>query len=105
LVIEELNEIRKRYAYLDQAILHLGGTRVLGILVTMDGEQGIELLKLLEPKVAVPIHYNDYTVFKSPLSDFEKAVKIAGLERRIRYLQHGETYNFEVPVPSSMSMK
>jgi L-ascorbate metabolism protein UlaG (beta-lactamase superfamily) len=105
LVIDELKEIRKRYAYLDQAILHLGGTRALGILVTMDGEQGVELVKLLEPKVAIPIHYNDYTVFKSPLSDFQKEVKKAGLESQIRYLQHGETYNFEVPVPSNMLMK
>ncbi|MGE3815010.1 MAG: MBL fold metallo-hydrolase [Nitrospiraceae bacterium] len=105
LVIDELKDIRKRYAYLDQAILHLGGTRVLGILVTMDGEQGVELLKLLEPKVAVPIHYNDYTVFKSPLSDFQNEVKKAGLESRIRYLQHGETYHFDVPVPANMSVK
>ncbi len=100
LVIDELKEIRKRYAYLDQAILHLGGTRALGILVTMDGEQGVEMLKLLEPKIAIPIHYNDYTVFKSPLSDFQREVKAAGWEGRIRYLKHGETYNFEVPVPS-----
>jgi L-ascorbate metabolism protein UlaG (beta-lactamase superfamily) len=105
LVIDELKEIRKRYAHLDQAILHLGGTRILGILVTMDGEQGVELLKLLEPKIAVPIHYNDYTVFKSPLSDFQEEVKRAGLEGRIRYLQHGETYKFDVPVPSNRPMK
>jgi L-ascorbate metabolism protein UlaG (beta-lactamase superfamily) len=102
LVFDELNEIRKRYAYLDQAILHLGGTRALGILVTMDGRQGIELLKLLQPKVAIPIHYNDYTVFKSPLSEFQDEVKAAGWEDRVRYLKHGETYNFEVPTPAAM---
>ncbi|HEX2056566.1 MAG TPA: MBL fold metallo-hydrolase, partial [Nitrospiraceae bacterium] len=51
LVHDELKEIRRRYAYLDQAILHLGGTRALGILVTMDGRQGVELLRLLEPKL------------------------------------------------------
>lgn len=102
LVFDELNEIRKRYAYLDQAILHLGGTRALGILVTMDGRQGLELLKLLEPKLAIPIHYNDYTVFKSPLSEFQDEVKAAGWENRVRYLTHGETYNFEVPVPAAM---
>lgn len=100
LVFDELKEIRKRYAYLDQAILHLGGTRALGILVTMDGRQGLELLKLLEPKFAIPIHYNDYTVFKSPLSAFQDEVKVAGWENRVHYLKHGETYNFEVPAPA-----
>jgi L-ascorbate metabolism protein UlaG (beta-lactamase superfamily) len=102
LVIDELKEIRRRYAYLDQAILHLGGTRALGILVTMDGRQGLELLQLLEPKLAIPIHYNDYTVFKSPLSEFQHEVTAAGWEDRVRYLQHGETYNFEVPAPAVM---
>jgi L-ascorbate metabolism protein UlaG (beta-lactamase superfamily) len=99
LIFDELKEIGKRYGYLDQAILHLGGTRALGILVTMDGRQGLELLKLLQPKVAIPIHYNDYTVFKSPLSEFQNEVKAAGWEDRVRYLKHGETYNFEVPTP------
>jgi L-ascorbate metabolism protein UlaG (beta-lactamase superfamily) len=65
----------------------------------MDGRQGLELLKLLQPKVAIPIHYNDYTVFKSPLSEFQNEVKAAGWEDRVRYLKHGETYNFEVPTP------
>jgi L-ascorbate metabolism protein UlaG (beta-lactamase superfamily) len=104
LVFDELTEIRTRYAYLDQAILHLGGTRALGILVTLDGRQGLELLKLLGPKVAIPIHYNDYTVFKSPLSEFQDAVKAAGWENRVRYLQHGETYNFEVPAPAAVRL-
>ena len=79
------------------ALLHLGGTRVLGILVTMDAEQGVEALRIIDPRTAVPIHYNDYGVFKSPLEDFKKAVAEAGLEDRVRYLAHGETYEFEVP--------
>jgi L-ascorbate metabolism protein UlaG (beta-lactamase superfamily) len=102
LVFDGLQEIKKRYAYLDQAILHLGGTRALGILVTMDGEQGVELLKLMQPKIAIPVHYNDYTVFKSPLTDFQREVEAAGWGNRIRYLAHGETYNFDVPVPTTM---
>jgi L-ascorbate metabolism protein UlaG (beta-lactamase superfamily) len=101
LVFDELKEIRRRYAYLDQAVLHLGGTRALGILVTMDGRQGIDLLKMLQPKLAIPIHYNDYTVFKSPLSEFQEEVKAAGWEDRVRYLTHGETYHFEVPAQAA----
>jgi len=46
---------------------------------------------------AIPIHYNDYEVFKSPLEDFKRAAEAAGLSERMIYLSHGETYDFEVP--------
>ena len=97
LLHNRLREIPRRYPEIDLALLHLGGTRVLGILVTMDAEQGVEALRIIDPRTAVPIHYNDYGVFKSPLEDFKKAVAEAGLEDRVRYLAHGETYEFEVP--------
>ena len=96
LVHDQLHRIPERYTEIDLALLHLGGTRVLGLLVTMDAEQGVEAMRIIDPRTAVPIHYNDYTVFKSPLDDFNKAVAEAGLEDRVRYLAHGETYEFEV---------
>ena len=98
LVMDALKEIPRRYPNIDLALLHLGGTRVLGILVTMDAEQGVEILQIVNPKRAIPIHYNDYDVFKSPLSDFRQAVEAAGLENRVHYLSHGETYNFSAAV-------
>ena len=98
LVHDALQAIPKRYPDIDQALLHLGGTRVLGVLVTMDGKQGADALKLVQPTVAIPIHYNDYTVFKSPLSDFTKEARAAGLEDKVRYLSHGDAYTFEVPI-------
>ena len=97
LIIDDLQEIPRRYPDIDLALLHLGGTRALGILVTMDAEQGVEMLRIVQPKLAIPIHYNDYDVFKSPLSDFQQAVEAAGLADRVHYLSHGETYTFEVP--------
>jgi L-ascorbate metabolism protein UlaG (beta-lactamase superfamily) len=95
LVIDDLKEIPRRYPNLDLSLLHLGGTRVLGIMVTMDAKQGLELLQIVKPMLAIPIHYNDYDVFKSPLSDFQREVKAAGLEHKVRYLSHGEIYTFE----------
>ena len=97
LIIDDLQEIPRRYPDIDLALLHLGGTRALGILVTMDAEQGVKMLRIVQPKLAIPIHYNDYDVFKSPLSDFQRAVEAAGLADRVHYLSHGETYAFEVP--------
>ncbi|HEX6288179.1 MAG TPA: MBL fold metallo-hydrolase [Herpetosiphonaceae bacterium] len=97
LVHDRLKQIPRRYPNVDLALLHLGGTRVLGIMVTMDGKQGLEVVRLIDPTIAIPIHYNDYTVFKSPLEDFQREVRAAGIEDKIRYLRHGETYRFEIP--------
>ncbi|QIN79818.1 MBL fold metallo-hydrolase [Rubrobacter marinus] len=96
LIHPELRKIPERYPEVDLALLHLGGTRVLGIMVTMDAEQGVEAMRIIDPKAAIPIHYNDYSVFESPLEDFERAVEEAGLEDRVHYLAHGETHEFEV---------
>lgn len=105
LLYDKLGEIKRRYESIDQALIHLGGTSVLGLLVTMDGTQGVGLLKLLRPKVAIPIHFNDYTVFKSPLSDFQAEVRRAELETEVYYLDHGDSYSFEVPSPMTHTTK
>jgi L-ascorbate metabolism protein UlaG (beta-lactamase superfamily) len=96
LVIDDLKEIPRHYPDINLALLHLGGTEVMGIMLTMDGKQGIEMMQTVNPKLGIPIHYNDYDVFKSPLSDFQQEVKAAGLQDRIYYLSHGETYTFKV---------
>lgn len=94
LVYEDLKAIPQRYPQIDLALLHLGGTAVLGVLLTMDAAQGVRALRLIQPRRAIPIHYNDYTVFKSPLEDFMAAVKAAGLEDKVHYLRHGDSYTF-----------
>lgn len=95
LVYDDINEIPRRYPDIDLALLHLGGTRILGVMkVTMDGKDGVQMLQIIAPHHAIPIHYNDYDVFKSPLSEFEKEVNAAGLQGKITYLKHGETYKF-----------
>jgi L-ascorbate metabolism protein UlaG (beta-lactamase superfamily) len=103
LIHDRLREIPRRFPDVDLALLHLGGTKVLGIMVTMDAEQGVEAMRIVDPRTAVPIHYNDYEVFESPLEDFKRAVNEAGLEDRVHYLSHGETYEFEVASVRSAS--
>ena len=97
LIHEHLKEIPRRYPDIDVALLHLGGTRIAGVLLTMDAKQGVEAIRITNPRTAIPIHYNDYGVFKSPLDDFKAAVREAGLEERVHYLAHGETFDIEVP--------
>jgi L-ascorbate metabolism protein UlaG (beta-lactamase superfamily) len=61
----------------------------------MDDEQGVEMIRIVQPEMAIPIHYNDYDVFKSPLDDFKAAVAKAGLTERVTYLSHGDSYEFK----------
>ncbi len=97
LIHNHLKEIPKRYPDIDLALLHLGGTTFFGVMLTMDAKQGVRAIRLINPHEAIPIHYNDYNIFKSPLDDFKRAVAKARFEKRVRYLGHGETYTFEVP--------
>jgi L-ascorbate metabolism protein UlaG (beta-lactamase superfamily) len=97
LLRDELREIPKRFPEIDVALLHLGGTRLFGVLLTMDARQGVEAIRWIQPRRVIPIHYDDYPVFKSPLIDFVREVKSAGLEERIIYLQRGQWYEVEVP--------
>lgn len=86
-----LRSIVERHGPLDTAVLHLGGTRILGILVTMDAEQGADVVELLRPGATVPIHTDDYPVFRSPPEDFVAAWQRRGLPGRLQQVQHGET--------------
>ena len=81
----------------DTVEFNKGGARIMGVMLTMDDKEGVEAIKLIRPETVIPIHYNDYGVFKSPLEDFKRAAEEAGLSEKIVYLAHGETYNFEVP--------
>ena len=96
MVFDDIQEIPKRYPNVDLALLHLGGTTIMGIVLTMDANEGLEMLNIINPKKAIPIHYNDYDVFKSPIEDFQAKVKEAGIEDHVFYLRHGETYTFDV---------
>ena len=96
LVYDDLKNIPQRFPGIDLALLHLGGTRILGMFkVTMDGKDGVRLMQIIQPRHSIPIHYDDYDVFKSPLADFAREVKAAGLDREVSYLAHGETYTFK----------
>ena len=100
LLHEELREIPERYPEIDLALVHLGGTKILGILLTMDGEQGAKALEMIDPDTAIPIHHGDYTVFKSPVSDFDAAVARRKVRTAIHHLERGETFSF-IPGPST----
>ncbi|WP_411105256.1 MBL fold metallo-hydrolase [Streptomyces sp. cmx-4-9] len=95
LLFEGLSEIPRRFPGIDLAVLHLGGTTLPGgLLVTMDAEQGVELARRLDPVRIMPVHYEQYTVMKSPLSAFLDAAQRAGLSDHIVHCAPGATTVF-----------
>ena len=95
LLIEELNEIPVRFQSIDLGVLHLGGTRLPagprlpGVTVTMDGRQGAGLVEALKLPKMIPVHFDDYGVFASPLSDFTSEMGRRGMADRIIELERG----------------
>jgi len=103
LMVDELKEIPKRYAgqNIDLMLVHLGGTTIPSpklplLMVTMDSAQGLQLVQLINPDVTIPIHFDDYDAFLSPLSDFRKVMEDAGLSDKVVYLDRKDQYKFEV---------
>jgi L-ascorbate metabolism protein UlaG (beta-lactamase superfamily) len=118
---DELKEIPRRFPDIDLALLHLGGTMFFGLLmITMDPKQGVEVIRLVKPKTAIPIHYDDYSAFEfalgetvrppatdppewwertqiTPFEEFITMAKEASPSTEVHILRRGETYSFEIP--------
>ena len=96
LFVEELREIPRRFPVVDAGVLHLGGTRLpfgrhlpIGLTVTMDGRHGADAAELIDPARVIPVHFDDYGVFASPLVDFLDEMTRRGLEDRVVELARG----------------
>jgi L-ascorbate metabolism protein UlaG (beta-lactamase superfamily) len=94
---DHLDAVHDRFPDIDAAVVHLGGTRVLAHTVTMDDVQGVDFLRRVRPAVAVPVHYDDYGVFRSPLSAFLTRAEQAGTATDVRSVRRGETVRLSPP--------
>jgi L-ascorbate metabolism protein UlaG (beta-lactamase superfamily) len=91
IVFDGLDAIARRHGPLDTAVLHVGGTTLPGgFVVTMTGAGAVECLRRVRPRAAIPVHYDDYRVFKSGLDDVRRAAEAAGLEVQMRYVRRGQ---------------
>ena len=91
IVFDGLDAIARRHGPLDTAVLHVGGTTLPGgFVVTMTGADAVECLRRVRPRAAIPVHYDDYRVFRSGLDDVRRAAEAAGLEVQMRYVRRGQ---------------
>jgi L-ascorbate metabolism protein UlaG (beta-lactamase superfamily) len=57
----------------------------------MDANQGVDFLQRIRPRLAVPVHYDDYGVFRSPLSEFLSAMQRDRPGQLLKVPARGET--------------
>ncbi|MFD4130520.1 MBL fold metallo-hydrolase [Streptomyces globisporus] len=102
LLFDGLDEIAGRYPDTNVAVVHLGGTRLPGgFVVTMDGRQGAELVERLDFRSVLPVHYDDYSVMKSPLGVFLDEMARRGLGERIVHCARGQVVTLTPEGPGS----
>lgn len=94
LLHDRLHDIPRHYPDIDLALVHAGGTTLLGTVVTMTGQQAVRAVEIVRPRTAIPIHYNDWSVFQSGLDEVRQAAAVSTTSAEFHYLAHGDTYQF-----------
>jgi L-ascorbate metabolism protein UlaG (beta-lactamase superfamily) len=93
-----LKEIPRRFR-IGTALVHLGGVRfsISGpARYTLDAPGAVSLVKAIEPRTIVPIHYDGWTHFAEPLSAIEDALRTGGFGDRLCRLPKGVPTEVEV---------
>ncbi len=81
-----IGELYKPYA----ALLPIGG------FFTMGPEEAAYAVKLLKPKVAIPMHYNTFPPIQQDPKKFEDEVKKRSKVTKVKILKPGETVEFPI---------
>jgi L-ascorbate metabolism protein UlaG (beta-lactamase superfamily) len=89
-----VEEVARRLT-VDTALLHLGGVRfpVTGPLrYTLTGRDAVELLSLVRPRTAIPVHYEGWSHFRQDRAAIERDFAAApdDVRARIRWIPLGE---------------
>ena len=94
--IDRLLDIAWHFPDIDLGMYHTGGAALFLTTITMTGEQAVRVIENTKPKVAIPLHYDDYSICLSGLDDFKKAAAKSSGRTKFNYLAHGESYKFSV---------
>ena len=86
-----LQELPRRFQ-IGTALLHLGGARfpITGkVRYTLDARDAVKMVKVIDPRTIVPVHYDGWTHFLEPVTAVETALQAEGLGERVRRLPRG----------------
>lgn len=87
-----LNEIGER-TEIDVAFLHLGGVQFPKntgrMRFTMDAEAAVNAIERLDPRIALPVHYDGWNHFRQPPDEMRRILEASAAGDRIRVLPRG----------------
>ncbi|MFG1912944.1 MBL fold metallo-hydrolase [Kribbella sp. NPDC048928] len=89
-----VKEIADRFPSIDVAILFAGAARTAlldGANLTLTSEDAVEAARILDGATVVPVHTEGWTHFTEGPGTFVAAFRAAGLEGRVKLLDHGVT--------------
>ena len=66
-----------------------------GLMVTMDAAEGADLMDMIGARITVPVHFDDYGLFTSPLVDFRTETHNRGTIAGVRFVARGDTINLQ----------
>jgi L-ascorbate metabolism protein UlaG (beta-lactamase superfamily) len=67
----------------------------IGSLFTMGIPEAVKAVELVQPKVAIPMHYNTWPPIAQDPEEFKRAVEAAGLPTQVVIVNPGETLAIE----------
>jgi L-ascorbate metabolism protein UlaG (beta-lactamase superfamily) len=65
----------------------------IGGVFTMDANQASEAVKMLKPKVVIPIHYGSFPILAKTADEFVKLCKQKAPDVQVAALSPGETFS------------
>lgn len=88
----EMDEIKKAVGNLDLLIPHLGAVGMDGPwgLMTLDSEEAIKLVVLMEPQAIIPIHHHTFSHYIEPISLFQEKINKSEYKNRLFIFNEGE---------------
>jgi L-ascorbate metabolism protein UlaG (beta-lactamase superfamily) len=85
-----VDAIAERHPDIDLALVHLGGPDAVAPSAWTP-RKGVDFLRPIDPGAAVPVHYDDYRVFRFPLSAFVDQAARSGPPSAVKRVRRGET--------------
>ena len=93
-----IREIAHRYK-IGTVILHIGKASfpITGpIRFTLNAKEAMRVIKVLNPRAAIPIHYEGWSHFREPRADAEKRFIESEIEDKVQWLPLGKPVNIEI---------
>ena len=93
-----IHEIAHRFN-IGTVILHIGKASfpITGpIRFTLNAREAVRIIRVLDPHMAIPVHYEGWNHFREPRKEAEKQFSAAELEETVQWLPLGIPVNIEV---------